>query len=36
MMGKFLDTIEGNIEGAYTEVEGGREELQKAASYQVK
>lgn len=29
------DTIEGHVQTAYNEVETGREELQKAAVYQV-
>ncbi|CAG7727616.1 unnamed protein product [Allacma fusca] len=34
--GEAVDTIEGNIDGAYHEVEAGTQELQKAASYQTK
>jgi t-SNARE complex subunit (syntaxin) len=34
--GEAIDTIEGNIDGAYHEVEAGTQELQKAATYQTK
>jgi t-SNARE complex subunit (syntaxin) len=33
--GAVVDSIEGNIDTAYDQVEGGRAELQKAATYQV-
>lgn len=34
--GEQIDTIEANVDKAYTDVEGGREQLQKAAIYQKK
>lgn len=33
--GEQIDTIEANVEQAYTHVEEGREQLSKAATYQV-